>query len=45
MAKEGLRLSGNVAYPAGICFAILAFAVYAVSAFRINGKGIEEKEK
>ena len=45
MAKEGLRLSGNVAYPAGICFAILVFAVYAVSAFRINGKGIEEKEK
>ncbi|MBR2807025.1 MAG: hypothetical protein IKE18_09650 [Oscillospiraceae bacterium] len=45
MAKEGLRLSENVAYPAGICFAILVFAVYAVSAFRINGKGIEEKEK
>ena len=28
MAQEGFRLSGGIAYPAGIVSAALAFAVY-----------------
>ena len=41
MAKEGFRLSGSVAYPAGIVFAAALFALYAVLASRkAGGKGL-----
>ena len=36
MAKEGLRLSGGIAYPVGIIFALAMFFCYVVSASRIN---------
>ena len=36
MAKEGLRLSGGIAYPVGIIFALAMFFCYLVSASRIN---------
>ncbi len=38
MAKEGFRLSGAIAYPAGIVFAAALFALYAVLTAR-QGKG------
>ena len=34
MAKEGFQLSQQIAYPAGIAFAVLLFAAYAVMAAR-----------
>ena len=36
MAKEGLRLSGGIAYPVGIIFALAMFFCYVVSARKIN---------
>lgn len=38
MAKEGFRLSQNIAYPAGLCFAIGLFAVYMIILRRFSSK-------
>ncbi|MBR3555101.1 MAG: carbon starvation protein A [Oscillospiraceae bacterium] len=39
MAQEGFRLSGAVAYPAGIVFALALFAFYAVMTARRSSQG------
>ena len=39
MAKEGFRLSGGTAYPAGIVFALVLFALYAVLTARRSSRG------
>ena len=41
MADEGFKLSASIAYPAGVCFAIVLFAVFLSKLRRALTSGVK----